>query len=316
MIMDENAAKFIQSLGNLMHSNNVSNISTVLQNNKLDTEENKQRLLNLFNILKNIIRPNNDRSIDVLNIQSNPTKMPNSNTMTPMIGPRGPRGSQGEKGGKGDSYFDFHIDSETLKYNGSKMILNLDSSMTICSEKCIMNSTQFTNSTHISCMFEWENEKKNFSYGRIVYLTKNNKIKISDELKNNEDAIPVGVCINCKDTGIVMNAFESEWKHKYLLDKYDNYFTQKYYKFKDKNGNRCTSIEKPRGNNVDFQEIFQKKINPEFDPKFNYIPRTRRKEWACVAIKGIIVAKIVETDKINSSWYIKKKFRDLSYVLI
>ena len=52
----------------------------------------------------------------------------------------------------------------------------------------------------------------------------------------------------------------------------------------------------------------EKIINPEYNPIFKYVPRSKRPEWVVVGIKGFVVVDEPYFDAVPSTWRLSKEF--------
>lgn len=107
--------------------------------------------------------------------------------------------------------------------------------------------------------FEWDdgNTKGEIRKGRFVTLSeKTGKIRFA----TSEDDFILGILSG--NASVVGNSAEEEWHDKYLSDIYGEYLT-------DENG-----------------ELI---LNPDYDDKKEYIPRSKRPEWAVVGLLGQII---------------------------
>ena len=96
--------------------------------------------------------------------------------------------------------------------------------------------------------------------GLFVTLDDNGKIRIAtsgDDIIGVVSATP----------GIIGNAAEEEWSGKYLRDVY---------------GRKIMAKDEDDSSNIKYHEV----LNPDYDPNIEYIPRSKRKEWAVVGFMG------------------------------
>lgn len=134
-------------------------------------------------------------------------------------------------------------------------------------------------------MFEWYdgNTMNEDRVGRFVSL-KENKIVLS---KNGD--LPVGI-VSASPSVIGDNPMR--WRGKYLDDEWGRpvYEDVKvtYYdteSFTDENGDTVTNtVEKTRVDRV-------RKINPDYVPEQEYVPRSNRKEWASIGLIGKLLVR-------------------------
>ncbi len=108
--------------------------------------------------------------------------------------------------------------------------------------------------------------------GYFVTFNGGDKIRKATE----SDSYILGV--SAAASGVVANAGELHWKHKYLTDEWGALQYQE--------------AEIPAQRGADGQVLLpahtvkQPALNPEWDPKREYVPRARRPEWVCVGLLG------------------------------
>lgn len=170
----------------------------------------------------------------------------------------------------------------------------------------------FTGPADIAEMFQFEDNNPNSEdrRGLFVSLTSGGTIKVG-----NENIIGV-VSAN---PGYIGDAAELKWAGAYLKDKFggrifDTYTIyswtnrrkERFRIFQDKNGQQYKEYPNPSYPNgvlydgdsipttANTETIDVPRINPEFNPNEEYIPRSKRKEWAPVGLLGKIHVKTSE----------------------
>jgi hypothetical protein len=101
---------------------------------------------------------------------------------------------------------------------------------------------------------------------------------------------PIGVISG--NPSVVGDTAWNKWDGKYLRDEFGTYI-QEDYEVEDDNGN--TVVQQRR------------KLNPDYDPNVEYIPRKDRPEWDCVGLMGKL--RIRKGQITGSRWI---KMRDVS----
>ena len=141
--------------------------------------------------------------------------------------------------------------------------------------------------------FEWEDGNIN-NEDRIGMFVTLNGDKI--QLANSQSDYILGVVSG--NASIIGNSYEDAWNEMYerddfgrLLYEYVDVEVKKVIGI-DEDGNDITSIE-----NVKEKRI---KLNPNYDPNKEYIPRSERKEWSTIGMLGQLIVKDDGTCKVNS----------------
>jgi hypothetical protein len=101
---------------------------------------------------------------------------------------------------------------------------------------------------------------------------------------------PIGVISG--NPSVVGDAAWNKWNGKYLRDEFGTYIQEDY------------EVEDDDGNTVVQQ---RRKLNPDYDPDIEYIPREERPEWDCVGLMGKL--RIRKGQPTGSRWI---KMRDIS----
>ena len=134
-----------------------------------------------------------------------------------------------------------------------------------------------TNYSDYAEYFEWEDLNKELEdrRGYLVTLVKN-KIK-----KASSQDTCFGIISSAP--GVIGNANETFWGEKYLKDKWGNTICE----------NILIPAEYDENGEIIFEEHYESrpKINPEYDPSQEYIPRSKRPEWAVVGLLGQILTR-------------------------
>ena len=159
--------------------------------------------------------------------------------------------------------------------------------------------------------FEWADKNpsgdKRFGYG--VSLVENGKVQIGG--KN-----IIGIVSSVP--AIVGDSSELSWKEKYVTDEwgvkvyetYETFFSKELQKviYRNKNGELYSNIN---GNeeyreaqkvlqdikipeNAVFEKIEVAKLNPLYNPRENYIPRSERPEWTTIGLLGKLRIRTAE----------------------
>lgn len=116
--------------------------------------------------------------------------------------------------------------------------------------------------------FEWEDGNRYDEDRRGLFVTMNGtKIKLIDADASENDFI-LGVVSSFP--GVIGNADE-DWQGRWLKDDYGSYIVE------------CGSYVE----------------NPEYDPTKQYIPRSDRKEWDAIGMKGVLTVRDDGTCEIN-----------------
>ena len=141
--------------------------------------------------------------------------------------------------------------------------------------------------------FEWEDGNIN-NEDRIGMFVTLNGDKI--QLANSQSDYILGVVSG--NASIIGNSYEDAWNEMYERDDFGRLLYEdvdievKKVIGIDEDGNDITSIE-----NVKEKRI---KLNPNYDPNKEYIPRSERKEWSTIGMLGQLIVKDDGTCKVNS----------------
>jgi len=151
--------------------------------------------------------------------------------------------------------------------------------------------------------FEWEDGNVNNEY-RVGYFVNisNGKIKLSNSTET------IGIVSDT--TAFIGDSNEDYWNNIYLKDEWGNVIKEKYEEyifeinnekktvFFDENGVCSENIPNPeitekvflnglkKENGTFVKERFEIIINPNYDSKNKYIPRSKRKEWDVIGLLG------------------------------
>lgn len=125
-------------------------------------------------------------------------------------------------------------------------------------------------------MFEWEdgNPEGGDRVGTTVVVSGNGMVRPSREGDNPEDVIGVITGTAC----MIGNTAWSNWDKKFIKDDYGRIVRDSTKEFGESNST----------------------INPEYDDSLEYIPRTKRPEWAPVGLVGRIHITIGQV--VNPAW--------------
>jgi hypothetical protein len=118
---------------------------------------------------------------------------------------------------------------------------------------------------------------------------------------------------------VVGDSAWNKWADKYITDDFGSYVMEEYevwsWTVTNKNGIEegmvfeadkiPDDMEVPREKEVTVQ--LRRKLNPEFNPDLEYIPREKRKEWDCVGLMGKL--RVRKGQPIKPGW---KKMREIS----
>lgn len=141
-----------------------------------------------------------------------------------------------------------------------------------------------TGNADIAEWFEWEdkNLKHEDRRGRFVTL-KGDKIVLADE----STKYLFGIVSACP--ALVGNSYEDSWNEKYLKDVFGETIYEEY--LVPAQTTKITNADGEEEEVVIVKEHFAKRpvLNPDYDPKQEYIPRSKRPEWSYVSSKGRLV---------------------------
>lgn len=141
-----------------------------------------------------------------------------------------------------------------------------------------------TGNADIAEWFEWKdkNLKHEDRRGRFVTL-KGDKIVLADE----STKYLFGIVSACP--ALVGNSYEDNWNEKYLKDVFGEIIYEEY--LVPAQTTKITNADGEEEEVVLVKEHFAKRpvLNPDYDPKQEYIPRSKRPEWSYVSSKGRLV---------------------------
>ena len=175
--------------------------------------------------------------------------------------------------------------------------------------------------------FEWEDGNINNEdrRGMVVVLNNNLKIEAYNQETHEESKI-IGVVSS--NPSIIGNS-PLKWKEKYLKDEWGNeiiedcpiIYWEEFDEETQKNVENWyyqdmipSDIIVPENAIVkEFEEdgvtkITRAKINPEYDPEQEYLPREQRKEWAVIGLIGVV--KVRKDQALKSNWIRTKEVSD------
>lgn len=164
--------------------------------------------------------------------------------------------------------------------------------------------------------FEWvDGNTSNEDRRGISVILQGDKIRPAE---TGED--PIGV-ISANAT-VIGDAAENRWKEKYLRDDFGSYIRESHnvIEWTDENGKLHSyesysipdDIEIPENHTVKTLDengnpFTHRKLNPDFNPDLEYIPRSERPEWDTVGLMGKLAVR--KGQPVGSRWI---KLRDIS----
>jgi hypothetical protein len=163
--------------------------------------------------------------------------------------------------------------------------------------------------------FEWVDGNPNAEdrVGIPVVLVRN---KIVEATENSEDIIG----IVSGRPGFIGDTAWSHWNEKYLIDDFgrriiEDYEVYQWTEIDDKGETKEISyafddfimqeIEVPENHTVVIQQ--RDKVNPNFDPEFEYVPREDRQEWDAIGLVGKV--RMIKGKPVNPRW---RKLQDIT----
>lgn len=163
--------------------------------------------------------------------------------------------------------------------------------------------------------FEWVDGNPNAEdrVGIPVVLVGN---KIVEATENSEDIIG----IVSGRPGFIGDSAWSHWNEKYLIDDFGRRITEDYEVYKwtetddegkvkefgyDFDDPRLQEIQIPE----DYTTVIQQrdKVNPDYDPSIEYVPREDRQEWDAIGLVGKV--RMIKGKPVNPRW---RKLQDIS----
>lgn len=126
-------------------------------------------------------------------------------------------------------------------------------------------------------LLEWidQNEEMEDRRGLFVAFDEEDSKKI--KIANSSDEV---IGIISATPSVIGNCAEMEWSKKYLTDPFGIQITQEV---------EISEQMLEDGTVVEAHTEIQPILNPEYDPKIEYIPRAQRPEWAVVGFLGQLV---------------------------
>jgi hypothetical protein len=119
---------------------------------------------------------------------------------------------------------------------------------------------------------------------------------------------------------VIGDAAEAHWKDMYLTDDWGRELTEPYhsYEWVDDNGTKHSAASYQDTSKVPKNAVKKTTdelgnpltrpvLNPNYDPANNYVPRSKRKEWAAIGLLGKLRVRVGET--VNANWI---KLRDIT----
>lgn len=185
--------------------------------------------------------------------------------------------------------------------------------------------------------FETEDGKP-IPAGYSVCLTENGKVRISDQ----ENDCPIGII--SKMNSVIADAHEDEWQGKYLRDPFGEYI---YEEIEEKIGEAelrekiqkqtdhleheqsiwwlaCDEEGELNAVHHRFEEALQQlptrlirkpRLNPDYDPNREYLPRSQRTEWVAVGLLGKIPLR--KGQSVGKNWFqIKELTKEVDLWLV
>lgn len=168
-------------------------------------------------------------------------------------------------------------------------------------------------------MFEWADGNPNNEdrRGYSVVLV-GNKVRVAVSTDRSEDIL--GVVSG--NPAIVGDSAWNRWSDKYLKDEFNCYIWEDHnvIEWKDSSGkfhgyedwNMPNDIAIPedaivKTHDPDGNKFQHRKLNPEYDPTQEYVPRQERKEWSAIGLLGKL--RLRKGQKVGSRWI---KMRDIT----
>ena len=171
---------------------------------------------------------------------------------------------------------------------------------------------------HLEWVTQWKGQKGHIA--GISVVVEGGKIRPA-----NQGEEPIGVI--SANPSVVGDADIGRWKEKYLRDDFGAYIYEDYESLSwteavvevDEEGQEATREvshnyafdEVPEGLTVpeDAERVTQKrrKLNPEYDPDMEYIPREERVEWDTVGLVGKL--RVIKGQPVGTRWI---KLKDIS----
>ena len=305
--MDQNIANLIKNIGNMIHKEPYK-LQTMLSQENLESNEIQKSLTNLVKLIASALQISPHNVSSPINLRGTHT-----GNSIPLMGPRGPRGLIGDKGEKGEKgekgiagdkgeYFFQNIGNDespklALKHKTSSFIAKTSNTIDFQTDTFLLNGKQLSTHKNIAYMFQWDEVPDNIQdfIGRVVYLSKGNRIKTIESLPKRGKHQPIGIIPDSMklEHTLIMNTSHKEWNSKYI---YSNIYTY----FDEENGEVITSEIEPT--EIEYEKSVIKKLNPNYDESRKYHSRLERQEWIPVIVQGFTEARILKQDKINSKW--------------
>jgi len=151
--------------------------------------------------------------------------------------------------------------------------------------------------------------------GTSVVL-ENGKVKVAESGES-----PIGVVRPVGTSSVIGNSAWNKWDSKYMRDDYGQYLREDYTSTEWGEGEDKKmyhtdripdDVEVPEDAEVvsqfkDGRNYSRKKLNPDFDPDLEYVPRSERDEWNLIGLLGQV--PIAKDQPVAASWI---KMRDVS----
>ena len=229
------------------------------------------------------------------------------------IGPTGlcgETGARGPKGEQGDSFFCRQKDNTIMVEKPVQSLhIDCDDVFSVSSKKIHLNGTQFTSHKNEAYMMEWFDQNMNNEnrIGRIVYLDRSNKIRLVEQLDENELKSPIGVV--CVNSSVIHNCCLCHWNNKYITDDYGRICYKNVYRWTNKKGTHMETTRKP-SKDISYEKVEIKQLNPEYNVSESYINRYDRPEWSPICIRGQVPSKITKHDELDDKWIVSNMIND------
>ena len=213
-------------------------------------------------------------------------------------GEKGENGEKGDKGEPGTSGIISIEENNYLSHDCENLCLVANNSVKIETHDLYLNTKIHQNGLNIIMMQSHDECEICPTVGRIVYITKNGTIKVVEDLKENDNKIPIGIIVSNDVIGNSTYTYDYYKENsKYLTDDYGNIIKTTKYIWTNKKGKLIESKRKPSKDITDFKEIikFEDNIQNILDSDPKYFP---------VANNGIVPCKIMLNDEIDDRWLV------------
>ena len=210
---------------------------------------------------------------------------------------KGENGERGERGEKGESGIINNEDTAYLAHDCVNLHLVANKTVKIETPKLYLDTNIYQNGVNVTMMESAIGVSDNLLVnGRVVYITKNGKIKTVEDLKENDMKIPFGIIVS--EDLIVSSTFTYDHykaNSKYLTDDYGNIIKTTKYIWTNKKGKLIESKRKPSKDIIDYKECVKFEDNPQSSLSPNYYP---------IANSGTVPCKILPLDELDTRWIV------------